>query len=69
MTEIEQKIYRALREQCEAVYLIDKVNKVYEPVRTTPFWENFFGQDRSLHNFFGCIYSRNAEQGAVVGRQ
>lgn len=69
MTEIEQKIYRALREQCEAVYLIDKVNKVYEPVRTTPFWENFFGQDRSLHNFFGCIYTRNAEQGTDVGRQ
>lgn len=69
MTEIEKVIYRALREECEAVYLIDKVNKVYEPVRTTPFWENYFGQDRSLHNFFGCIYTRNAEQGSDVRGQ
>lgn len=69
MTEIEQEIYRALREQYEAVYLIDKVNKVYEPIKTTPFWENYFGQDRSLHNFFGCIYTRNAEQGTDGGGQ
>ena len=63
MTEIEGEIYQALRERDEAVYLIDKVNRVYEPIKTTPFWEAFFGSDRSLHNFVSCIYTRNAEQG------
>ncbi len=64
MTIIEQEIYQAMIAQYEAVYLIDKVNKVFEPVKATPFWESYFGEDRSLHHLFCCLYSRNEEQGS-----
>ena len=59
MQTYEEQIYRAIEAQYEAVYVIDRVEKKFEPIKSSPFWDSFFGEDRSLRHFFTCLFARN----------